>query len=506
MATLTNGINANPTTPLPIANGGTGENTASPTATGGNYAAWDSNKNLSANNLIEGYATTVTAAGTTTLTVASAFQQYFTGTTTQTVVMPVASTLVLGQSWLIVNSSTGNVTVNSSGGNAIVTLAPSSQTIITCILTSGTTAASWSSDYGFNSGGIESINGTTNQVNVTIANNIATLSTPQNINTGATPQFANVIEGYSTTATASGTTTLTNTSNNQQFFTGTLSQIVQMPVASTCTLGQTWRIVNNSTAAITVNSSGGNLIGNVAANTIQLVTCILTSGTTAASWYFSPFNVSFVNIQTFTSSGTYTPTPGMVYCIVEMVGGGGGGGGTPTATSSTSAVGSSGGSAAYSKGIYSASTIGASQTVTIGSAGSSSANGNGTAGGQTSLGSLLTAPGGAGGPVGSLRSSTTVVAGGAGGVAGTGGTINATGSPGQSGMVIIGTNALSGNGASTLFGGGAPGVTGTNANGQSATANSGSGGSGSMIFGVTGVAAIGGAGGTGLVTITEYVG
>src|SRR5579871_4924648 len=38
---------------------------------------WDANKNLSANNFIEGYATTVTAAGTTTLTVGSAEQQYF---------------------------------------------------------------------------------------------------------------------------------------------------------------------------------------------------------------------------------------------------------------------------------------------------------------------------------------------------------------------------------------------------------------------------------------------
>jgi len=56
----------------------------------------------------------------------------------------VASTLVLGQSWNVVNNSTGAVTINSSGGNNIIILAPSTQAIVTCILASGTTAASWS--------------------------------------------------------------------------------------------------------------------------------------------------------------------------------------------------------------------------------------------------------------------------------------------------------------------------------------------------------------------------
>jgi hypothetical protein len=94
-----------------------------------------------------GYATTATAAGTTTLTVASGNQQFFTGTTTQTVVLPVTSTLALGMSYLIVNNSTGIVTVQSSGANAITTLDAGASAAFTCILTSGTTAASW--DYKF---------------------------------------------------------------------------------------------------------------------------------------------------------------------------------------------------------------------------------------------------------------------------------------------------------------------------------------------------------------------
>jgi len=93
------------------------------------------------------YTTTVTAAGTTTLTASSSYQQFFTGTTTQTVVLPVTSTLALGQSFRIVNNSTGIVTVTSSGANAVVAMNGGTVAIVTCILLSGTTAASWSITY-----------------------------------------------------------------------------------------------------------------------------------------------------------------------------------------------------------------------------------------------------------------------------------------------------------------------------------------------------------------------
>lgn len=135
------------TAPLPIASGGTAVTsvTTAPTATA--FAGWDANSNLSADNFIAGYATTATAAGTTTLTVSSVSQQYFTGATTQTVVLPVTSTLVLGQQYIIVNNSTGNVTVQSSGANNIQVMTSNTRLTVTCILTSGTTAASWDSEY-----------------------------------------------------------------------------------------------------------------------------------------------------------------------------------------------------------------------------------------------------------------------------------------------------------------------------------------------------------------------
>jgi hypothetical protein len=51
-------------------------------------------------------------------------------------------------SWRIVNLSTGTLTIQSSGANTITTINPSESTIITCILTSGTSAASWSAISG----------------------------------------------------------------------------------------------------------------------------------------------------------------------------------------------------------------------------------------------------------------------------------------------------------------------------------------------------------------------
>lgn len=94
-------------------------------------------------------------------------------------------------------------------------------------------------------------------------------------------EFASV---YATTATAAGTTTLTVNSSDGQFFTGATTQTVVLPVVSTLVLGRRFEITNKSTGAITVNSSGGNLVGTVPANTVMSFTCILLTGTTAASW------------------------------------------------------------------------------------------------------------------------------------------------------------------------------------------------------------------------------
>jgi hypothetical protein len=59
---------------------------------------------------------------------------------------------------------------------------------------------------------------------------------------------------------------------------------VVLPVTSTLTAGQRFEIHNNSTGSVTVQSSGLNTVATVLANTTTVCTCILTSGTSAASW------------------------------------------------------------------------------------------------------------------------------------------------------------------------------------------------------------------------------
>lgn len=130
-------------TTVAVLHGGTGVTTVTTAPTATAFAGWDSNKNFSANNLLDGYATTATAAGTTTLTVASTGQQIFTGVTTQTVVLPAVTGLALGTNYYITNLSTGVVTVQSSGANTIQAMASNSQLIVTSIATSGTGTAAW---------------------------------------------------------------------------------------------------------------------------------------------------------------------------------------------------------------------------------------------------------------------------------------------------------------------------------------------------------------------------
>ncbi len=94
----------------------------------------------------QAYTTTATAAGTTTLTASSTLLQFFTGSTTQTVVLPVVTTLTTGQRYEIHNNSSGAITVNSSGSNLVATVPAGVTTVCTCILITGTTAASWDAD------------------------------------------------------------------------------------------------------------------------------------------------------------------------------------------------------------------------------------------------------------------------------------------------------------------------------------------------------------------------
>ncbi len=211
--------------------------------------------------------------------------------------------------------------------------------------------------------------------------------------------------------------------------------------------------------------------------------------------------IKSVKRKVFSASGTYTPSPGMVYCDVEIVGGGGGGGGA-TGGSGTSSAGAGGGGGGYAKKTFTAAQIGVSQTVTIGAGGVGvSGNSTGGTGGTTTFGALLTATGGFGG--GGSNASTVAgipAAGGAGGTA-SGGDINVKGGNGFASFLLGGAaGGLSGQGGNTIYGaGGYP-------SGPVGAGNEGSGYGGGASGGASNTAstATGATGASGMVIVNEY--
>lgn len=237
--------------------------------------------------------------------------------------------------------------------------------------------------------------------------------------------------------------------NNANIVTGTGGNV-------TPSAGTTWQVVADTTTSV------------------RFVTAPATAGATS---------VVTVTKQTFTATGTYTPTTGMLFCLVEMVGGGGGGG-----NGSAASNGSGGGGAGqYSRALLTAAQIGASKAITI-----PAAAGGGSAGGTVTLTTLCTAVGGSSGAAGTANISN-------GGAGGTGGTsdIATTGAPGQWGAGTTGLAAIIGGaGGSSPFGGGGANVNGVGSANSGTGFGSGGGGSGGNNGG--------GAGTKGVVYITEY--
>jgi len=84
----------------------------------------DGAANARANNFIYSATSTVSASGTTILTVASTRVQILTGTQTQTFQLPSALSLTAQTQFSFNNNSTGNLSVVDAGSNAICTVVP----------------------------------------------------------------------------------------------------------------------------------------------------------------------------------------------------------------------------------------------------------------------------------------------------------------------------------------------------------------------------------------------
>ncbi|CQJ35846.1 glycine-rich domain-containing protein [Yersinia enterocolitica] len=114
----------------------------------------------------------------------------------------------------------------------------------------------------------------------------------------------------------------------------------------------------------------------------------------------SKFSGRLLNTQTFTSTGTYTPTAGTAYIEVEAVGGGGASGAVSATSASQNAIAATGSPGAYAKVLY--TSVPSTASVVIGSGGIGALS-SGQTGGSTTFGSILTCPGGPGSIIGAAH-------------------------------------------------------------------------------------------------------
>lgn len=264
------------------------------------------------------------------------------------------------------------------------------------------------------------------------------------------------------------------------------------------------------------DTGGANWAG-ICPNTIDAAGgTAVTNGTSHNCLYVTTSNkignepcVVNVYVQTFTNSGTYTPHVGLINADVMCVGGGGAGGGAPSTTSNQVNAGAGGGAGGFAEGIFTASTIGSSQSVTIGAGGTGVSGSSGNSGGATTFGALLTANGGQGGAAGVSTSSSTIV-GGAGGGTGSGGYLNIPGQTGYDGWAFTASSTVGisqgAAGGSSFFAGGGTVAMVTNISGSLpgiAGAGPGAAGGGASAS-PNSTAQPGGSGIAGICKITEF--
>ena len=199
----------------------------------------------------------------------------------------------------------------------------------------------------------------------------------------------------------------------------------------------------------------------------------------------------WVNTRVFTSSGTYTPTPGTKRIRVTITGGGGGGGGCKAISNNETFFGAGGGAGGTIISIMTPTQNSYPVTIGAGGAGGVSAT-YGTSGGNSVFASLI-APGGAGGG----KVGVTNTNGGNGGVPSTG-DIRITGGNGGDGQ--SGNIGVSGEGGTSYWGGGGRAGAGGGVSGKAY----GSGGGGAYDAGYSGTSMKGGKGAAGICIIEEF--
>ena len=239
---------------------------------------------------------------------------------------------------------------------------------------------------------------------------------------------------------------------------------------------------NDTASLTTLTNVGRNILDKASTQAV-----IQYLGLSDASGYVG----RWLNTRVFTSSGTYTPTPGTKRIRVTITGGGGGGGGCKAISNNETFFGAGGGAGGTIISIMTPTQNSYPVTIGAGGAGGVSAT-NGTSGGNSVFASLI-APGGAGGG----KVGVTNTNGGNGGVPSTG-DIRITGGNGGDGQ--SGNISVSGEGGTSYWGGGGRAGAGGGVSGKAY----GSGGGGAYDAGYSGTSMTGGKGAAGICIIEEF--
>ncbi|HFG3443975.1 TPA: glycine-rich domain-containing protein, partial [Escherichia coli] len=239
---------------------------------------------------------------------------------------------------------------------------------------------------------------------------------------------------------------------------------------------------NDTASLTTLTNVGRNILAKASTQAV-----IQYLGLSDASGYVG----RWLNTRVFTSSGTYTPTPGTKRIRVTITGGGGGGGGCKAASNNETFFGAGGGAGGTIISIMTPTQNSYLVTIGAGGAGGVSAT-NGTRGGNSVFASLI-APGGEGGG----KAGVTNTNGGNGGVPSTG-DIRITGGDGGDGQ--SGNISVSGEGGTSHWGGGGRAGAGGGVIGKAY----GSGGGGAYDAGYSGTSMTGGKGASGICIIEEF--
>jgi len=251
---------------LPIANGGTNATTAA-----------------QANANLQGYTTTATSDGQTSLTNSSTYYQYFTGTQPEDVRLPLNTTIQNGWAFHIVNNSSNNLTIKSNSGATVATVLPNVTAHVTCTNATVNTAAAW--DYGFTdfNATIPVSLGGTGVTNSTGSGTKFVLDTSPEI---ASPTFT------SQSGFAAGTTSLPSIARSNDTNTG-----MWFPAADTIAFSE------GGTEAMRITSSGGISFGSSGTAYGTSGQVLTSNGNAAPTWNTLS---SGGNSVTAISSGTIT--------------------------------------------------------------------------------------------------------------------------------------------------------------------------------------------------------